>query len=212
MKVYLLGDLGEKFGKEWTMNAPHVKDIIQLIGCQRPGFLAHLRALADDGVDFAIRRGEEFLGEEDLELSLGRKDVYISTVPAGAGGNVGKIIAGIALIAVAVVAPGVIGTYAGLQGAVAAVGINLALQGIQGLLQPGPEVDRDTPDSYIFNGPVNTVKEGLPVPVLYGEMIIGGAPINVTFTTRRPMSNGYMYTPDSNNNSFVATPVAFGGF
>ncbi|HCW20974.1 MAG TPA: phage tail protein, partial [Achromobacter sp.] len=40
---------------------------------------------------------------------------------------------------------------------------------------------RDSPDngaSYNFNGPVNTSAQGIPVPVLYGRMIVGSAVIS----------------------------------
>lgn len=60
--------------------------------------------------------------------------------------------------------------------AIQGVGTNLALSGVQGYLTP------DTPStsgkSYLFNGPENNVKEGVPVPLLYGQLMVGGSVIN----------------------------------
>ena len=55
---------------------------------------------------------------------------------------------------------------------------------------PGPEIDKETPDNYLFNGNSEHIKEGLPVPLLYGEMMVGGGLINQTMTTRRIVSQG----------------------
>ena len=67
---------------------------------------------------------------------------------------------------------------------------SLALQGITQLLMPGPEVDRETPDNYLFDGNSEHIKEGLPVPLLYGEMLIGGAVINQSYSTDKIISSG----------------------
>jgi hypothetical protein len=71
------------------------------------------------------------------------------------------------------------------------VGVNLALSGISQLMAPGPETDAATEnESYLFNGPVNGSAQGFPVPLMYGELIIGGSPIssiysNTPFNTMR---------------------------
>ena len=43
---------------------------------------------------------------------------------------------------------------------------------------PGPEVDKGTDDAYLFDGPTNSITQGLPVPVAYGELVVGGAPVS----------------------------------
>jgi hypothetical protein len=37
------------------------------------------------------------------------------------------------------------------------------------------------PQSYLFNGPVNTVGEGGPVPVGYGTLMVGSVAVNVYY-------------------------------
>ena len=68
--------------------------------------------------------------------------------------------------------------------------VSLALNGINQMLMPGPEIDKETPDNYLFNGSSEHIKEGLPIPLCYGEMIVGGGLINQTMTTREIISQG----------------------
>lgn len=57
------------------------------------------------------------------------------------------------------------------------------LAGVAQLLSP-QKVGLSTTDgpnngaSYNFNGPVNTTAQGNPVPLLYGELIIGSATVS----------------------------------
>ena len=91
-------------------------------------------------------------------------------------------------------------TYAVTAGALgtALVGVatNLALTGISQLLAPGPETDQGTAESYLFNGPTNNITQGLPVPVAYGELIAGGAPISFSYVN----NSGSYATIDPGSN------------
>lgn len=57
-----------------------------------------------------------------------------------------------------------------------AAGVSLGMEGVMGYLTP------DTPSasgkSYLFDGPENNVKQGAPVPILYGQLMIGGSVMN----------------------------------
>lgn len=62
-------------------------------------------------------------------------------------------------------------------------GIGIAAGGVIQMLSPQTKAlaSQDGPNnkaSYSFNGPVNTSAQGNPVPVLYGEMIVGSAVIS----------------------------------
>lgn len=204
--VYLNGDIA-KFGSTWNVNCSTVPEIFKLIDCQTPGFREHLIEAAENGVAYEIRRGEEFVDEDTLFLSLGKEDIIITEVPAGAKSGGAKLIIG-AIILTALffpfAGPGMAnifqqmvaagGVLKGTAFAAAAIGVNLALSGLTQMLAPGPEVDNpETNESYLFNGPVNTTKQGVPVPVAYGELIVGGAPISVNYSTtkfgRNPFPN-----------------------
>jgi len=199
-KVKLIGNIS-KFGENWETNCNNIRDIFKLIECQTPGFRQHLIGAADAGVGYEIRRGQEFLeSEEELFLSLNDEDIIITEVPAGAKSAGAKILAAIAIIVVIGLTGGAaaggffqaIGaaftgtaTATGLAGFATTMGamlaVNLAMGGISQLLAPGPETDKKQNEGYLFNGPVNTVQQGMPIPVCYGELRIGGAPVGVSF-------------------------------
>ena len=213
--VYLNGGIAQ-FGEKWTTDCASIRDIFKLIECQNPGFRKYMIDAAENGVGYEIQRGFDFLEQpEELLLSLHDEDIIITEVPAGAKSGGAKILAALAIAALFFIpgtqglllntaqagaipggagAAGSIGTMtvaAGLStpGLIAAsLAVNLALTGITQLLTSGPEVDEQK-ESYLFNGPVNTIKQGLPVPVLYGEMIVGGSPISVYYSSN-PLKRG----------------------
>lgn len=193
-KVKLIGNIS-KFGETWETNCNTIGDIFKLIECQTPGFRQHLLDAADSGVGYEIRRGKDFLeSEEELLLSLNNEDIIITEVPAGAKSGLGKILAAIAIVVVIGLTGGAGGFLANISAAFtasggafslasmgAALATNLALGGISQLLAPGPETDKKQNEGYLFNGPVNTMQQGMPIPVCYGELRIGGAPVGVSF-------------------------------
>ena len=65
--------------------------------------------------------------------------------------------------------------------AVMMLGTNLALMGLAEMSAPDPDKTTDDP-SYLFNGAQNHIEQGKPVPLLYGELTIGGAPIYQGYT------------------------------
>ena len=61
--------------------------------------------------------------------------------------------------------------------------------GIQQMMAPDPSVDDQQEESYIYQGAAQNIKEGDPVPVLYGELRVPGR--TVGFHTRN--SRTYIY-------------------
>lgn len=206
-KVHLMGNLGEKFGSVWNVHCTTVSECIRLIECQTDNFKKYLIDIVNQGTNFSVRTGKELLETgEELYMNVNAEDVYITEVPSGSGGW-GKIIVG-ALLVIAAIAitlalgPGAgasVGTaFASLGTAaqvgitiLASIGLNLIMAGVNELLMP--DAQKGKPGGAIFNGPVNTIKQGQPVPLLYGELIIGGAPISVSYTKNAPSSRGITY-------------------
>ena len=214
MKVYLVGEVGEKFGAEWDMNAPRIRDVFNLIACQRPGFKQYIRDLAQKGVSFTIQQGSDFLEEKELELNLSSSDTIITLVPAGAKG-VGKIIVGAVILAtvgwaLSAAAPAALGFMTTGVGAAATLsipghivmglGLQLVIGGIQEMLMPEPKTDRAEQDSYLFSGGVNSVREGQVVPVAYGELRVAGRPISVSYIAGKPTTLGWDYVSTKNKS------------
>ena len=69
------------------------------------------------------------------------------------------------------------------------IGASLVLGGISQLLVPVPKVSgpQERPEnkpSYLFNGAVNTTEQGQPIPLLYGELIVGSAVVSAGLTDK----------------------------
>lgn len=98
--------------------------------------------------------------------------------------------------------------YAGM--AVMMLGVNLGLMGLAEMSAPDPDATTNDP-SYLFNGAQNHIEQGNPVPLLYGELTIGGAPIYQGYTpgVRNQYSKGVTRignTGDSGNARTGANP------
>jgi len=219
--VYLVGEI-EKFGSRWDVNCTNIRDIFRLIDCQTPGFRDYLIGAAEANVDFEIQRGTDFLDMSDeLLLTLREEDIIITEVPSGSKGKAGKVFAAIAIVSLMFATGGAAaGGNAGwafdaagsltFRGLVAAnIATNLALSGLSEILSPGPETDDVTAnDSYLFNGPVTTTPQGYPVPVVYGQMIVGGRPISVSYKHHSPYSNTTSSFDDAYFSTTFATPLS----
>ena len=210
--VYLKGELGERFGEKWTMNVSKVQDIFKLIRCQRKGFDAYMQHCIENDIDFAVQRGEDYIDESELMLSLGKDDITITPIPVGSKSKVAKLITAALMIyagyqmgvppeatmSTGTHSSGVNAVFAtqaqvGLQTKIAswtlmALGTSMGLQTIAQMLMPSPENDNEE-DSYLFSGPQNTTIQGGAVPVLYGEMIVGGANINTSYIAHQGGTN-----------------------
>jgi predicted phage tail protein len=128
---------------------------------------------------YRVHTAGEDLTLEDIHNPMGR-DIQIVPVVAGAGA-IGRILLGVALIAVAsVVTFGTVGglfAAGALNAAVFGVGASLVLGGVAQLLTPTPKTDPDQGDprkSFSFSGIQNTTRAGVAVPLVYGEMLVGG--------------------------------------
>ena len=168
-------------------------------------------ATAAEAVRFLLANwpeAEAHMNDQHYRVSIGTYDIDleelhhpagaapISFVPVVAGaGAVGRIIAGIALIAlsfgIASLAAGAalagsfsgfalqavaFGTQAGLL-----AGIGLVLGGVAQLLTPTPKISQDEGDprkSFSFSGIQNVSRAGVPVPVVYGETLTGSVVIS----------------------------------
>jgi predicted phage tail protein len=151
-------------------------------------------ATAAEAVRFLVANWpevERHMADQHYRVSIGTYDIDleelhhpagaapISFVPVVAGaGAVGRIIAGIALVAIGLFVPG-IGAL-GVQ-ILVGVGASLVLGGIAQLLTPTPKISQDEGDprkSFSFSGIQNTNRAGVPVPAIYGETLTGSVVIS----------------------------------
>lgn len=157
----------------------------------------HYKVLVSDR---PLQIGDE---PDQLHLPVGvLEEIKIVPVMAGAGGSTGQILAGVGLIAAAIVlgpaAGGFLGLGAGLGGtavtgavasAVGFMGASLVLGGVAQLLSPvpttstGADSEQDPRKSYSFSGIQQTSRAGVPVPICYGEVLTGSVVISAGIET-----------------------------
>ena len=123
---------------------------------------------------------------EELHHPAGAAPISIVPVVAGAGA-LGRILIGALLIAGAFFTGGATIGLLGLAAPVAVstvlagVGITLILGGVAQLLTPTPKISQDEGDprkSFSFSGIQNVSRAGVPVPVVYGETLVGSVVIS----------------------------------
>ena len=195
-KVYLEGEIGDRFGHEFDMNVTSFGEVIACLETNFPEFRQYLMDSDEKGVGFTCQVNSNYIQEEEeLLLHYNEGDMVISAIPAGSGGGFGKILGGLLLIGLAfapfftpvITAAGLgaglsggmaLAIAGGLKMAVIGLGLNMALSGVQELLAPDPSVDVQQDESYLFQGAGQTILEGDPVPVVYGKLRVPGRPIS----------------------------------
>ena len=183
--IVLLGELGKRYGRRHRLDVASPAEAVRAMCANFKDFAGFVSASAERNVGYRVITAREDLAAEDLHQPAG-KTITIAPVIAGAGGSVGKIILGAALIAAAIFVPPLaavtlFGTTT-LATVAFSIGVSLALGGVAQMLAPVPPsfdrgIDEDKP-SYIFNGAQNTTAQGQAVPVGYGRMIVGSAVIS----------------------------------
>ena len=193
--IYLKGRMGKLFGEHHRLNCKTVQEAMHAIDVMKGGLRQYLMDCTENGVGFTVQKGEELLSQQEVGLELGKDDIVITPIPKGAEmSDVAKIIIGITLIVVGFMFGDSSGTtFEKGIALLASVGASLALQGIIGLTTDEPE-ELNEEDSTLFNGPINNTKSGIPVPLAYGRMEVGGAVVNFGFTDYRITGNqGYQF-------------------
>ena len=139
--------------------------------------------------NYCVKVGDYEISETELDIPTGSQEIRIVPVIMGAKEGLGRFLLGAVLIGVAVFAPAaglglgpgtsafMFGTSGGAALAAAAgnLGIYLALSGISQMISPTEDVgaDSDDPSSFTFNGVQNTIRAGVAIPVVYGEIFTG---------------------------------------
>ena len=195
-KVY--GALRKKLGQcRFQFEADTPAQALKALCINFPGLEKWLLDSEKDGVGYRVTLGKEKITEQNAVLiaaPFSEREVFsITPVIAGAGQGGGQILAGIGLVALAIVTGGIASAGVALGGfmgigtvgtAVVGIGASLVLGGIAQSLSPAPvqsttttERGRDAAkfESFTFSGIVNTAKQGLPVPIAYGRVFVGSA-------------------------------------
>ena len=196
-KIKLYGELADFIGhKELDVCSSVVQSPANAVRFLVSNFNGIDKYIADN--NYVVKVADTSLSEEEILLPSGEKDIHFIPVIEGSGG-VGKIVAGVALIGLAVATGGsgfALFTKAGWAGAGFATkalvygGGLLALSGASQLLAPIPEQPdfqsgQDPRISFNFSGVQNVTRAGTPIPICYGEIFVGSVVISAQVDTEQ---------------------------
>lgn len=188
-QIMLYGELGEKFGKTHTFDVKSVGEAINALVANFKEFKKHLVESDSRLSGYEVWDGDYNLdATEDDFAKKGCGNIRIVPIITGASA-VGRIVAGVVLMVLAVVSAGwSIPATGTLAGAVFGFGASMVLGGVVGLMtqnSSGTSTSSDSKNSqsYIFSGPANTTRQGNPVFVGYGEMVVGSQVISQSLIT-----------------------------
>tara|TARA_B100000212_G_scaffold286147_1_gene226764 strand:+ start:3523 stop:4101 length:579 start_codon:yes stop_codon:yes gene_type:complete len=129
--------------------------------------------------NYCVKVGDYDISETELDIPSGSQEIRIVPVIMGAKKGLGKFLLGVAIVGFVVATGGVgalgIAGGTGLLATAGNIGIFLALSGASQMLTPTEELDKesDDPSSFTFNQVQNTIRAGVPIPVVYGEIFTG---------------------------------------
>lgn len=166
-KVRLKGRLGQEFGEVWELNVRTPKEAFHALNMNTDGrFLRYIDETSrTKQINYGVRVGNLIVNKENTVLLEGphgsKEEIVVYPILGGSGGITTAII--IDLV------------------------VSLITAVISSLLAPSPNVDlgsnNDTArkDSYLFSGGPQPAKQGKPVPVGYGRMIVSPMSISVQY-------------------------------
>ena len=192
-KIKLYGKLAKFVGQRvLEADVQNAAEAVRFLVVNWPALEQHM---ADQY--YKVEVGSNALTLEETVYPLGSDDTSITPVVAGAGGNTGRIILGIALIGTAILLPGAapvlgmsgftaaggagLATWAGVSAVVGNVGLLLVISGVAGMLADTPTVpesEEDPQNSFSFSGIQQVARAGTPVPICYGEAMTGSVVIS----------------------------------
>tara|TARA_R110000772_G_scaffold249530_3_gene364024 strand:- start:8839 stop:9831 length:993 start_codon:yes stop_codon:yes gene_type:complete len=219
VSIQLHRDLGEAIGKEWNLAVTSVAEALGAIEIlSKEKLFSYLSSKNKVGKYYQILVNKrpidasnitedlESIKESDLTINRGNlKSIDIIPVIEGADTDIIGVVLGIALIATGLGAFAGLGFTlgSGLSAGLIIGGIGLVAGGVIGLLSKPPEFgdfgefESGGQGSYLFNGPVNTIREGGPVPVGYGRLLVGSQTISSSLVSKDITSDAFTDTEES---------------
>jgi predicted phage tail protein len=179
-KIKLYGQLAKFIGRRvLEADVATAAEAVRMLVANFPGLEQHM---ADQ--HYRVTVGTYDLDETEIHDPAGQQEIKIMPVIAGAGA-VGRIIAGIALVAFSLLLPGVGAAIGGaLMTKIGLLGGALILGGVAELISPvpkvpqGPGTDNDPRKTFNFSGIQQTSRQGVPVPCVYGLTLVGSVVIS----------------------------------
>jgi predicted phage tail protein len=193
-KIRLYGKLAKFIGKRvLEADVASAAEAVRFLVANWPEVESHM-----SDQYYRVSVGSYDLTLDELHDPAGQQQIKIVPVIAGAGATA-RILAGVALIGlsfgIGAIASAGTAALGGLGGigtvgtAFVGIGASLVLGGVAQLLTPVPKIptgknsDKDPRKSYSFSGVQNTSRQGVPVPIVYGETLVGSVVISAGIDT-----------------------------
>lgn len=185
-RILLSGSLAQEFGREHfrLLESGTTTEVFSALKHTVQGFEEFIRKCAQRGLRFAIFRNRVNIGEEGFTLK-GTTEIRIVPVIAGSkNGGVFQTVLGVVLIVAGAVITGLGGGAVGIP--MMTMGVSMVIGGVVQMLTPVPktpsqqeQAGTENKPSYLFNGAFNSTQQGLPVPVVYGKMLVGSSVVAI---------------------------------
>ncbi|WP_448645627.1 tail assembly protein [Pseudomonas mohnii] len=187
--VRLSGSLAMKFfrKRDYLLESGTTNEVFSALRNTVDGFADEIMRMSRAGIRFAIFRNRVNVGETELTLK-GTTEIRIVPVIAGSkSSGMFQTITGVAMIVVgAAINYFSGGSLAWLGTPMMQVGVAMTIGGVIQMLSPVPkapsqqdQASTENKPSYLFNGAFNSTQQGLPVPVVYGQMLVGSSVVAV---------------------------------
>jgi predicted phage tail protein len=191
--IRIYGRLGAQFGRVHRFVVDSPAAALRTLMTMIPGFEREIMRSQERGIAYAVFADKRNLRANEYTHPLDDEEIRIAPILQGAkNSGVFQTVLGAAIIALTYWASD--GTSALITPQTATIGYgigaSMVLGGVMQLLSPqqrglASTNSADNGASYNFNGPVNTQVQGNPVPLLFGEMLVGSA-----------VASGSIYTED----------------
>jgi len=174
--VRFYGPLAKALGRR-SFSAIGLNSASEVMRCllsNFPQLVSHMR-----GRHYRVVMNGRAISKDELNDPVGdNHEIHIipAICGAGGGGPLTSILAGVALVGAGLLFP-----FA--SSFLTPLGIGLVLQGVAELISPTPNVEPESTDpsnrSYNFSNIQQTSREGVPVPLVYGEIVTGSIVLSV---------------------------------
>jgi predicted phage tail protein len=188
--VILDGPMGKAFGRKWELAVNSPKEALAMVNANKPGVFnwirSNLKKYASYRVTCTYHDGKkEDLDSDTYKADRSLKEIRFTPVIEGASGTM-KVVVGIVLLIVAYCLPWT-ASYT------VPAGVSLIAGGIAQMLSPKKKDKEDgSTGSHYFNGVVNNTEQGIPVPLIYGRVLVGSQLISARLTVEETI----IPTPD----------------
>jgi len=195
-EIKLYGKLAKFVGqRSFQAAVSNAAEAVRFLLANFPGLEQHM---ADQ--HYKVSVGDWSLTLDEIHNPAGQQAIKIVPVVGGAGGNgAGSILLGVGLIAAALITGGIASAGVALGGfmgigtvgtAVVGIGASLVLGGVAQMIAPTPSTasvnsvggtsggGSDPRESYSFNGVQNVSRQGVPVPIIFGEVVCGSVTVS----------------------------------